>query len=34
MGDEIPREIDDHYRLYGEEPWVSYGEKRPLCGAR
>ena len=32
----IPEEIDDHYRLYGKEPWeVSYGDERcPLCDSR
>lgn len=31
----IPREIDDHYRMYGKEPWeVEYGEKCGLCGSR
>jgi len=28
----IPEEIDDHYRMYGKEPWeVEYGEKCPVC---
>ena len=32
---EIPREIDDHYRMYGKEPWeVEYGEKCGLCESR
>ncbi|HSB83187.1 MAG TPA: hypothetical protein VLD64_01700 [Nitrosarchaeum sp.] len=32
---EIPIEIDDHFRLFGKEPWeVNYGEKCPLCKAR
>lgn len=32
---EIPIEIDDHYKLYGKEPWeVDYGEKCPLCNVR
>ena len=32
---EIPEEIDDHYRLYGKEPWeIDYGEKCTLCGTR
>ncbi len=31
----IPEEIDDHYRLYGKEPWeVDYDEKCPLCDSR
>ena len=31
----IPREIDDHYRMYGKEPWeVEYGEKCGLCESR
>jgi len=25
---DIPLEIDDHFKLYGKEPWeVNYGEK-------
>lgn len=32
---EIPIEIDDHFRLYGKEPWeVEYGEKCPVCNVR
>lgn len=32
---EIPIEIDDHYRLFGKEPWeVDYGEKCPMCNVR
>lgn len=32
---EIPIEIDDHYKMYGKEPWeVDYGEKCPLCKVR
>jgi hypothetical protein len=32
---EIPIEIDDHFRLYGKEPWeIDYGEKCPLCNTR
>ena len=32
---EIPEEIDDHYRLFGKEPWeIDYGEMCPLCGTR
>jgi hypothetical protein len=31
----IPIEIDDHFRLYGKEPWeVDYGEKCPICNVR
>ena len=31
---EIPEEIDDHYRLFGKEPWeVDYREKCELCDA-
>ena len=31
----IPAEIDDHYRMYGKEPWeVEYGEKCILCDSR
>ena len=36
-GDEraIPLEIDDHFRLFGKEPWeVEYGEKCPECKSR
>jgi hypothetical protein len=32
---EIPLEIDDHYKLFGKEPWeVDYGEKCPICNVR
>jgi hypothetical protein len=32
---EIPLEIDDHFKLYGKEPWeVDYGEKCIICKAR
>ena len=38
MGEEervIPLEIDDHYRMYGKEPWeVSYTTKCTQCGSR
>ena len=31
----IPIEIDDHFRLFGKEPWeVEYLEKCPLCKSR
>ena len=31
----IPIEIDDHFRLFGKEPWeVDYGETCPVCNAR
>ena len=31
----IPEEIDDHFRLFGKEPWeVDYNEKCPLCDSR
>ncbi len=31
----IPIEIDDHFRLFGKEPWeVAYGEKCPVCNTR
>lgn len=31
----IPLEIDDHFRLYGKEPWeVSYGERCLECNSR
>ncbi len=33
-GDPIPEEIDEHYRLFGKEPWeVDYGEKCAVCGS-
>ena len=32
---DIPLEIDDHFKLYGKEPWeVDYGEKCPICNVR
>ena len=32
---EIPEEIDDHYKLFGKEPWeVDYGDKCPVCHTR
>ncbi len=32
---EIPLEIDDHFKLFGKEPWeVEYGEKCPVCNIR
>ena len=32
---EIPEEIDDHFKLFGKEPWeVEYGDKCPLCNSR
>ena len=32
---EIPIEIDDHFKLFGKEPWeVDYGEKCPVCNVR
>ena len=32
---EIPIEIDDHFRLFGKEPWeVEYGEKCTECQSR
>ena len=32
--EEIPKEIDDHFKLFGKEPWeVEYGEKCPVCNA-
>lgn len=31
----VPLEIDDHFRLFGKEPWeVEYGEKCPECQSR
>ena len=32
---EIPEEIDDHFKLFGKEPWeVEYGEKCTICNSR
>ena len=32
---EIPKEIDDHLKLFGKEPWeIEYGDKCPLCNSR
>ena len=32
---EIPKEIDDHFKLFGKEAWeVEYGDKCPLCNSR
>ena len=32
---EIPEEIDDHFKMYGKEPWeVDYGEKCVICDTR
>ena len=32
---DIPLEIDDHFKLFGKEPWeVDYGEKCPVCDVR
>ena len=32
---EIPIEIDDHFRLFGKEPWeVEYGERCQECQSR
>ena len=31
----VPREINDHYTLFGKEPWeVEYNEKCSLCDTR
>jgi hypothetical protein len=31
----IPEEIDEHFKLFGKEPWeVDYGEKCPICNVR
>lgn len=31
----IPLEIDDHYRMYGKEPWeIDYTTKCTLCDSR
>jgi|TARA_B110000014_G_scaffold255398_1_gene237179 uncharacterized protein with PIN domain len=33
--EEIPKEIDEHLRLFGKEAWeVEYGEKCPVCNVR
>ena len=33
--DIIPKEIDEHYRIFGKEPWeIEYGEKCDLCNSR
>ena len=33
--EEIPKEIDDHFKLFGKEPWeVEYGEKCTICNVR
>ena len=32
---EIPKEIDDHFKLFGKEPWeIEYGDKCPICNSR
>ena len=32
---EVPIEIDDHFKLFGKEPWeVEYGEKCAVCDVR
>lgn len=32
---EVPEEIDDHYRMYGKDPWeIAYGEKCAVCDSR
>ena len=29
---DVPEEIDDHYQMYGKEPWeVVYDDKCPVC---
>jgi len=31
----VPREIDDHFKLFGKEAWeVDYGEKCPICDSK
>ena len=31
----IPEEIDDHFKMYGKEPWeIEYTNKCSLCGSR
>ena len=33
--EDIPKEIDDHFKLFGKEPLeVEYGEKCPVCNVR
>ena len=33
--EDIPQEIDDHFKLFGKEPWeVEYGEKCTICNVR
>ena len=33
--EEIPKEIDVHFKLFGKEPWeVEYGEKCTICNVR
>lgn len=39
MGEEkerdVPLEIDDHYKMFGKEPWeVAYTTKCSQCGSR
>ena len=32
---EVPIEIDDHFKLFGKQPWeVEYGEKCAVCDVR
>ena len=31
----VPKEIDDHFKLFGKEPWeIEYNEKCPICETR
>ena len=31
----VPLEINDHYRLFGKEPWeIEYKDKCPICETR
>ena len=33
--DEIPKEIDEHFKLFGKDPSEGeYGEKCPICNVR
>ena len=33
--EDIQKEIDDHFKLFGKQPWeVEYGEKCPVCNVR
>ena len=33
--EDIPKEIDDHFKLFGKQPWeVEYGEICLVCNVR